>query len=100
MYLNDCHRVKCSIDRFLYLQFFPPVTVPFLAVVVLSHHSILLGEHSFLVMQHCAILQVLPVLVSKLGWLSLLHIVFFEVEPRLNPQFDGVELAHLLLLVL
>jgi hypothetical protein len=39
------------------------------------------------------------VLVSKSEWISLLHLVLFKVEPRLNPRFGGVDMAHLLLLV-
>lgn len=50
-------------------------------------------------MQHCSLLQGLPVLVLKLGWLVLFLHVLVEGGLRLYQQFSGVELAHFALLV-
>jgi len=64
-------------------------TVPFLSIVVLSLHSTFLREYFFLVLQHCTVRQVLPILVSMHEWLAMLPLVLFKIELRLCYQLCG-----------
>jgi hypothetical protein len=67
---------------------------------VLFLHQNLLGEQAFPVLQHCVALQVLLVLVSNPGWISLFLLVLIKGKLQLYQLGSGVELAHLPILVL
>jgi hypothetical protein len=57
-------------------------------------HQNSLGEHSFPVRYLNIVLQVLPILVPKLGWLALLPVMLIEGELRLYQRAGGFWLAH------